>query len=96
MFAKPLADAPALWDSALPIKHLSKDDPPMLILHGTADKTTPLDQSERFHQVAKEIGVPCELVMIEGAPHSFHLQPKQRDLRPVVIGFFDKHLKPNG
>ena len=96
MFAKPLADAPALWDSASPIKHLSNDDPPMLILHGTADKTTPLDQSERFHQAAEEIGVPCELVIIEGAPHSFHLQPKQRDLRPVVIGFFDKHLKPNG
>ncbi len=87
---------PALWDSASPIKHLSKDDPPMLILHGTADKTTPLEQSERFHQAAKEIGVASELVIIEGAPHSFHLQPKQRDLRPVVIGFFDKHLKPNG
>jgi hypothetical protein len=22
-----------------------------------------------------------------------HLQPKQRDLRPLVLGFFDKHLK---
>jgi hypothetical protein len=27
------------------------------------------------------------------APHTFHLQPKQRDLRPLVLGFFDKHLK---
>ncbi|MDD4267813.1 MAG: DUF1080 domain-containing protein [Pirellulaceae bacterium] len=96
MFAQPLADAPALWDSASPIKHLSKDDPPMLILHGTADKTTPLDQSQRFCRAANESGVPCELMIIEGAPHSFHLQPRQQDLRPVVIGFFDKHLKPNG
>ena len=30
----------------------------------------------------------------EGAPHSFHLEPKQQDLRPRVLAFFDKHLKP--
>ncbi|NLS96796.1 MAG: DUF1080 domain-containing protein [Planctomycetaceae bacterium] len=95
MFAQPQAEAPALWDSASPIKQLSKDDPPMLILHGTADKTTPLDQSERFHEAAKKIGVESELIIVEDAPHSFHLQPKQRDLRPEVIGFFDKYLKPN-
>ncbi len=95
MFAKPQAEAPALWDSASPIKQLSKDDPPMLILHGTSDTTTPLDQSKRFHHAAKKIGVQCELIIIEGARHSFHLQPKQRDLRMEVIGFFDKHLKPH-
>ena len=60
MFAKPQAEAPTLWDSASPIKQLSKDDPPMLILHGTADKTTPPDQSKRFDQAAKKIGVPTK------------------------------------
>ncbi len=95
MFAQPQAEAPALWDSASPIKLISKDDPPMLILHGTADKTTPLDQSTRLHQAAQDAGVPCELILVEGAPHSFHLQPKQRDLRPEVIGFFDQYLKPH-
>ncbi len=95
MFTQPQAEAPALWDSASPIKQLSNDDPPMLILHGTADKTTPLEQSQCFHEAALKAGVQSELVIIEDAPHSFHLQPKQRDLRPEVIGFFDKHLKPN-
>jgi dipeptidyl aminopeptidase/acylaminoacyl peptidase len=94
MFARPQAKAPALWDSASPIKQLSQDDPPMLILHGTADKTTPLDQSTRFHEAAKKIGVQSELLIINDAPHSFHLQPTQRDLRPAVLAFFDKHLKP--
>jgi acetyl esterase/lipase len=96
MFAQPQAEAAALWESASPIKQLSKEDPPMLILHGTADKTTPVDQSTRFHEAAKKIGVQSELIIIEGAPHSFHLQPKQQDLRVEVIQFFDKHLKPNG
>ncbi len=93
MFSKPQAEAPDLWKSASPLKQLSADDPPMLILHGTADKTTPLDQSVRFHEAARRIGVPSELIIIEGAPHSFHLQPKQRDLRSTVLEFFDKYLK---
>lgn len=94
MFAKSKTEAPQLWASGSPIEQLSKDDPPMLIIHGTADATTPLDQSTRLHERAKEIGVPSDLIIIEGAPHSFHLQPKERDLRPDVIAFFDKHLKP--
>lgn len=94
MFEKSQQEAPALWDSALPIKQLSPDDPPMLIFHGTADTTTPLEQSVQFNDAAKKAGVPSELVIIEGAPHSFHLQPKQRDLRPLVLEFFNKHLKP--
>ena len=48
----------------------------MLILHGTADKTTPVNQSLRFQQAAKETGVRSELIIIEGAPHSFDLQPR--------------------
>jgi hypothetical protein len=28
-----------------------------------------------------------------GTPHTFHMQPEQQDLRPVVLGFLDKHLK---
>jgi acetyl esterase/lipase len=94
MFATPQTEAPALWDSGSPIKQLSKDDPPLLIIHGTADTTTPLDQSTRLHEAATKAGVQSDLIVIEGAPHSFHLQPKQRDLRPDVIAFFDKQLKP--
>lgn len=44
-------------------------------------------------QACQKAGIEHELVVVEGAPHTFHLQPKERDLRPVVIGFFDKHLK---
>ena len=40
------------------------------------------------------MGTEHELVIVPDAPHTFHLQPKQRDLRPLVLGFFDKHLKP--
>jgi hypothetical protein len=38
-------------------------------------------------------GAAHELILVAGAPHSFDLQPAQRDLRPVVLSFFDRHLK---
>ena len=34
-----------------------------------------------------------DLDYLDGAPRTFDLQPKQRDWRPVVVEFFDKHLK---
>ena len=68
-------------------------DPPMLLVHGTADVTVPLSQSETYLRIAKEKGAPCELEVVPDAPHTFDLQPKQRDLRPLVTGFFDQHLK---
>jgi acetyl esterase/lipase len=94
MFSKSLAEDPALWESACPAKLLTPDDAPLLILHGTDAKTTPVEQSIRLHEAAKKAGLESELAIVEGAPHSFHLQPKQRDLRDLVLGFFDKHLKP--
>jgi acetyl esterase/lipase len=71
---------------------ISPDDPPFLILHGTADRY-PVESSKNLAKALKKAGVKHQLVIIEGARHSFHLQPKQRDLRPLVIGFFNKYLK---
>ena len=87
------AEKPELYRLASPCTHADKTDPPILILQGTADKTVPVEQSQLLAAALVKAGVRHELIVIEGAPHSFHLQPKQRDLRPVVLGFFDRHLK---
>ncbi|QDV48625.1 prolyl oligopeptidase family serine peptidase [Gimesia fumaroli] len=76
------------------VNHISKDDPPFLILHGTKDALVPVEQSELLAASLKQGNIPTELLIIKGAPHSFHLQPKQQDLRPAVIEFFDHYLKP--
>jgi acetyl esterase/lipase len=74
------------------LKFLDKNDPPFLILHGTKDLTVPPATSEKLHEALKTAGISSELIMIPGAPHTFDLQPAQRDLRPVVMEFFKKHL----
>ena len=93
MFRKTRAEAPELYKQADPRTHIDRNDPPLLILHGTADTTVDYANSEALAAAMKAAGATYQLELIPGAPHTFHLQPKQRDLRPLVLGFFDKHLK---
>lgn len=44
--------------------------PPFLLIHGTEDKSVPYTQSLNFQKRLREIGVPCDLITIAGAPHS--------------------------
>ncbi|WP_395741454.1 alpha/beta fold hydrolase [Prosthecobacter sp.] len=91
---KTRVEAPELYRQFSPLTYLDKKDPPFLVLHGTADKTVDVEQSKILDAALARQGVEHQLEIIEGAPHTFHLQPKQKDLRPLVLAFFDKHLKP--
>lgn len=82
-----------LCRAASAVSYLGHGDPPALLLHGTNDRLVPVRQSVLMHAALQRAGLSSELHIIKEAPHSFHLQPKQRDLRELVIGFFDRHLK---
>jgi dipeptidyl aminopeptidase/acylaminoacyl peptidase len=94
MLGKTRKEAPQLYRAASPTTYVHKDSPPILILHGTADRSVDVEQSRLFAAALGKAGARHELVLVEGAPHTFHLQPRQRDLRPPVLGFFNKHLRP--
>jgi acetyl esterase/lipase len=94
MFLKTREEAPELYLKASPITYTHKAAAPLLIVHGTADETVSITQSEAFVAALKKAQAPHEFVMIPDATHTFDLQPPQRDLRPLVFGFLDRHLKP--
>ena len=94
MFNRTRAEAPDLYVKASPITYVFKEAPAILIVHGTADATVPLSQSQALDAALTRAGAEHQLVIVPGAPHTFHLQPKQRDLRPLVFDFFASHLKP--
>lgn len=77
---------------ASPVTHVGPTTPPILVLHGAADGTVPVRFSRDFVTLLKKKGVKHEYVEIPGAPHSFDLQPKEQDLRPVFFAFLAKHL----
>jgi acetyl esterase/lipase len=85
-------EAPELYKQFSVVTYLDKSTPPILILHGTADTIVELQQSKILDAALTALGVEHHLEIVEGAPHSFHLQPKEKDLRPLVLEFFGKHL----
>ncbi len=94
-------DDPAapVYRSASPVTHVAKACPPVLILHGRIDTTVDRAQSEELARVLRQHGAVHELVMVDGAGHTFDFEtwgkkPLSRDLRPVALAFLAKHLGP--
>jgi acetyl esterase/lipase len=88
-------EAPELYKQFSVITYLDKNTPPILILQGTGDTIVDPEQSKSLDAALTKLGVEHHLELVEGAPHSFHLQPKEKDLRPLVLEFFAKNLGSN-
>ena len=61
---------PEQVDLATPLRYVSPEAPPFLILHGDRDATVPFAQSEALYEALERAGVPCELCTVEGADHA--------------------------
>ena len=98
MLKQPREGHEDLWKLASPVYHVTEKTVPTLILHGTADTTVNRDQATELAAKLKQFGVEHTIMLIPGIGHTFDLQswnrkPLPMDLRPVVMQFFDKHLK---
>lgn len=52
-----------------PVRYMDAGLPPFLLIHGTADKSVPYQQSIVVRSKLSDLNVPCKLITIEGAPH---------------------------
>ncbi len=86
--------APEKWKAASPVNYIRNDSTPTLTLHGTRDTTVDRDQSTELDRALKAAGVESKLIMVEGANHAWPLKTEKFDYTGEVIGFFDRHLKP--
>ncbi len=59
-----------------PVTYLDKDTAPFLLIHSNADKTVPIAQSTGVLERCKKLGIPAELVTIDGAPNTFWNMPQ--------------------
>jgi dipeptidyl aminopeptidase/acylaminoacyl peptidase len=62
-------DNPEKAKQVSPVYHIDKNDPPFLIIHGDKDTQVPVEQSKKLYAKLDEAGVPCTLVVINGAGH---------------------------
>ena len=85
------SDVADLAKKASPIFHVSKDDPPFLIMHGSMDSMVPQRQSEAFASALQEAGVESRLVILEGAGHGGE-KFFSSELIKVIDTFLAQHL----
>jgi len=76
---------------ANPITYVSKDDPPILIIHGDQDKLVPYHQSVLLKEALEVVGAPVILYKVDGGGHGGFKDPKVPELTKT---FLEKHLKP--
>ena len=78
-----------------PITYVTKDDPPFMIVHGDADPTVPINQSELLFDALKQSDVPVHFHTINDARHGgpeFNAPP----VETMIEQFFETSLKGQG
>ncbi len=81
-----------------PIEHVSKELPPFLLVHGTADGIVPYDQSERMLAKLRAAGVPADLVTVQGGGHGLRGWERSSQIsgyRTKIIDWLVGKLKQN-
>jgi len=76
---------------ASPVSHVSADDPPVFLLHGTRDQYLPVEQAETLYHLLQEASVTSELVVAEGEMHGGQTGWWGEGPR-AVRDFLDKYL----
>jgi dipeptidyl aminopeptidase/acylaminoacyl peptidase len=85
------------FDPFCPIRNVTGEYPPTLLLHGDKDTDVPFEQSRQKYNVLKQHGVECEFIPVEGGGHGFDAAGT-KDPQVVadfdrVIAFLRKHLE---
>jgi acetyl esterase/lipase len=73
-----------------PLYAVTPDDPPVFIIHGDADMTVPIQQSQSIITKFKEAGVVNKFVIKKGAKHNASdMNPEWQEF----VDWFEKYLK---
>lgn len=87
------AEAGQRYKAASPITYVSKDDPPVLTLHGDQDTLVPVEQAKMLDEKMKAVGASHTLMVFEGQGHGFGGEQGKKAV-DATWEFFDRHLKP--
>ena len=74
-----------------PVTLVTKDAPPILIIHGEQDHTVPFSQGVLLHDALEKEGCDVTLLAIEGADHA-DLRFFQKEIWDEIVEFFRKKL----
>ena len=85
----------AFAKSVSPINYITKDSPPVFIVHGDADPTVPYQQSVDLHKKLVDAGVKTEFITVKGGLHGKFEKEKNSEINNAIISFINSLKKIN-
>ena len=84
-----------VYREASPLHHVSPNSAPILLMHGDADTTVPIEQSEMMEKALRAAGVPTHLLRIPGGGHgpTFAGATNPPDYMGEMVRWLDRYLK---
>ena len=80
-------EAPDKYRSLSVATYLDKNDPPIIVFHGTEDNVVPFCQGEQFSVALQDAGVKSEFYPVDGGGHGFNMYTEENLAR--MVKFFD-------
>lgn len=80
-----------------PVNWVRKDSPPFLLIHGTADRLVPFEQSVAMRDALQRAGVSSELYPVDGGGHGvrwWEAQPSLTAYKRAMIRWLKEKLAP--
>ena len=65
---------------------------PLLIVHGDADETVPLDHARMYHEAAEARGAPTTLRVVKDGTHTFDSYSTEAEVISATVGHFGATL----
>ncbi len=90
----PPAKVPDWYVLASPLLQVSKDSPPLLLIHGGDDHVVPVEQSQLLAAKLQECGRLVNLLVVAGVGHAFDAKngTNRHLATAAVLAFLDDHL----
>jgi len=76
-----------------PAVELLRFDGPILIIHGDNDEAVPIVNSQALNNILQERQKTAELIIIEGADHTFNSVKWEQEVIQATVDWFEKTLK---
>lgn len=93
VFGKECKTDPKVYKKASPATYVSKDAPPILLLHGTFDLIVPVKHSETLHQSLLDAGATAEMHTVQFAGHGGWNDRDMTRAQTAAFQFLETHLK---
>ncbi len=80
----------AFIKSVSPINYITKNSPPIFIVHGNADPTVSYQQSVVLHKKLVELGVKTKFITVEGGVHGKFDKEKNNEINDAIMQFLNE------